>query len=223
MDELRKVEDLLHEHDSVKRAYDELNRAGWLLPEVTEDTDIFDKLLNDAAWGVLNALKSFQKLRLSGGSAPFVISAIHKLLLFTPLTYLTGEADEWERNSLDPTFCYNKRYPKVMRLPNGTVHCVERVRFFKYCRDTSAGRFRIYKSTFFTYGSGKPIWFPYNVSADEVKTRPAFMVAYYTKKHALMRKYYNEIGSLLAAKRAVLRMLASAWSFVNTYKYKGVR
>lgn len=63
---------------------------------------------------IMDIVEVFDKQGHSGFSASYVISAIHRLLAWKPLTPLTGADEEWEKTST-PGLEQNRRYTSVFR------------------------------------------------------------------------------------------------------------
>lgn len=70
----------------------------------------------------------------SGGSAPYVAvalsQAVKKLLLFEPITEVTGVEEEWSENSIDESgILQNRRCSALFRYPNGEHRYINAVVF----------------------------------------------------------------------------------------------
>jgi hypothetical protein len=73
----------------VEHAKRELDKIG-----MTENSDDIDKLGRD---GVLELVQVFADQGHSGGSAPWMIGVVEKLLRFEPLSELTDDPEDWIR------------------------------------------------------------------------------------------------------------------------------
>ena len=73
---------------------------------------------------IMDIAEVFSEQGHSGSTAPYVISAIHKLLGWKPLTPLTGKGDEWGEPYDDINIQQNKRCSAVFRenYDNSTAH-----------------------------------------------------------------------------------------------------
>lgn len=61
------------------------------LARIGEDQDVTD--------GIVNVIAAFAEVADSGGSTPFVIARVEKLMRFEPLSPLTDDPAEWQDQS----------------------------------------------------------------------------------------------------------------------------
>lgn len=78
------------------------------------DGDEYQRAINQ---NVLDVVKIFAKGGHSGSSAPYAIGLIRRLLLFRPITPLTGEPDEW--NHVGDDLWPSRRCPHVFKDKDG--------------------------------------------------------------------------------------------------------
>ena len=79
---------------------------------------------NDAvAKAILDLIELFASQGHSGFTAPYTASTFHRLAMYKPLTPLTGEDDEWDKNE---DGCYqNNRYSAVFKDKDGRAYNIE--------------------------------------------------------------------------------------------------
>jgi hypothetical protein len=112
----------MHDEDEtsnlVRHAMRELDLLG-----MPEDADDVDKLGRD---GVLELVRVFANQGHSGGSAPWMIDVVERLLRFEPLTDLTDDPDEWmhiaEEMAGEPNLYQSIRKPSAFSHDGGQTY-----------------------------------------------------------------------------------------------------
>lgn len=99
----------------VDYAKDELKRIGMI-----DSGEPYNDLATKA---ILDLIGLFDSQGHSGFTAPYTINAFSRLVMFKPLSPLTGEDDEW--NELRDGSFQNKRYSAVFKDKNGTAYNIE--------------------------------------------------------------------------------------------------
>lgn len=109
------------ESNMVRYAKDELARLYVAGQEADELQGFIDR-------GVIDIARRFADMGHSGSSAPYTIAMLEKLLMYRPLTPLTGADDEWTEVSSEPDIRWqNKRCPTVFKQADGTAYDIEAV------------------------------------------------------------------------------------------------
>lgn len=87
-----------------------------------------DEMQDAIEANVLGIVREFSSAGHSGGSAPYTIGMLEKLLMFRPITPLTGEDDEWFEVGDQPDVRWqNTRCPTVFKQQDGSAYDIEAV------------------------------------------------------------------------------------------------
>lgn len=112
----------------------------------------------------------------SGFSAPYAINILKKVLMFKPLSPLTGEDDEWtDVRDYGPEPHYqNKRLSSVFKDANGDVYNIDGKVFWEWCKrpyDEDEPGYpgeKVYKSYYTSRDSRVPVTFPYEAPDEPI-------------------------------------------------------
>ena len=138
----------------LSHAQTEFRAAGWTDEQGKFNDEMQEAICNDA----LELLKVFSEQGHSGSSAPYLINMLKKLLMFEPLTPLTGE--DWEWTEVGEGMFQNKRCSHVFKQPdrfNGQAYDLDGKVF---CEPNG--------SCFTSSDSRVPITFPYTPKTEYV-------------------------------------------------------
>jgi len=142
----------------VKYAESEMDRIG------LTDADEYNAMMRKH---ILAMVKLFSDEGHSGFSAPYAINIIKKVLMFKPLSPLTGEDDEWTnvRDYGDNPHYQNKRLSSVFKDANGDVYNIDGKVFWEWYRNEDGEAVKTYYTS---RDSRVPVTFPYVVPDEPI-------------------------------------------------------
>jgi len=151
----------------VKYAESEMDRIG------LTDADEYNAMMRKH---ILGMVKLFSDEGHSGFSAPYAINILKKVLMFKPLSPLTGEDDEWTnvRDYGGEPHYQNKRLSSVFKDANGDVYNIDGKVFWEWCKrplDKDEPGYpgeHVYKSYYTSRDSRVPVTFPYVVPDEPI-------------------------------------------------------
>ena len=119
---------------------------------------------------ILLMMEVFANEGHSGFSASYAADAISKLMMYKPLSPLTGEDDEWVKHDYGNGISYqNIRRSSVFKDENGEAYDIDGKVFWEWCKrpldadeDGYPGE-SIYRSYYSCRESRVPVSFPYTV------------------------------------------------------------
>lgn len=118
---------------------------------------------------ILHMVKEFSDEGHSGFSAPYAVSILQKLLMYEPLTPLTGEDSEWVDLMDDGSMLQNKRCSHVFKDSDGRAYDIQGIVFYDINVDEDGKEFRTH---FTSRDSRVYIEFPYTPSTIYIEADP---------------------------------------------------
>lgn len=136
-------------------AKNEFKAAGWIAENGEFEDDMQKCICKDA----LAIISIFEEQGHSGTTAPYLIDLLSNLLMYKPLTPLTGADAEWKL--CDDGTWQNIRYSKIFKTTpdNSTAYNINAVVFFEWYENKETGEKE--KMFFTSKDSRKPVQFPY--------------------------------------------------------------
>lgn len=134
----------------IEHAKTELKLIGYTGDEPEDDINrwVYDN--------IMELVETFAKQGHSGSSAPYVANIAHKLMMFEPLSPLTGKDDEW--NECGDGYYQNRRNSAVFK-KDGESYWIDGRIFWEWLEDEETGK--VFKSHYTCFDSRVPVEFPW--------------------------------------------------------------
>lgn len=140
----------------IEHAKTELKLIGYTGEEPEDD-------INRWAYdSIMELVETFAKQEHSGSSAPYVANLAYKLMMFEPLSPLTGEDYEW--NYIGDGYFQNRRDSAIFK-KDSKAYWIEGRIFWSWMRNEETGE--IFQSSHTNRDSRVPVEFPWTRSERE--------------------------------------------------------